>query len=63
MRFPIDAVFLDREQKVVGIRHNLLPWRVAGARGAHSTLELPAGTAAAAGIQRGDALTFEGLDV
>jgi uncharacterized membrane protein (UPF0127 family) len=62
MRFPIDAVFLDRENKVVGVRHELRPWRVAGARGAYATLELPAGAAAAAGVEEGDVLVIEGLD-
>ena len=61
MRFPIDVVFLDREHKVVGVRHELRPWQVAGARGAHSALELPAGTAASAGIAEGDVLVFEDL--
>jgi uncharacterized membrane protein (UPF0127 family) len=62
MRFPIDAVFLDRENKVVGVRHELRPWRVAGAREAYATLELPAGAAAAAGVEEGDVLVIEGLD-
>jgi uncharacterized protein len=62
MRFPIDAVFLDRENKVVGVTHELRPWRVAGARRAYATLELPAGAAAAAGIEEGDLLVFEDLD-
>ena len=63
MRFPIDAVFLDRDHKVVGIRHDLRPWKVAGVRGAHATLELPAGTAASAGLEVGDVLAFEDLEV
>lgn len=62
MRFPIDAVFLDRDRKVVGIRHELRPWQVAAARKAHATLELPAGAAETAGIEEGDALIFEELD-
>ena len=33
MRFPIDAVFLDREYAVVKVVENLRPWRFAGARG------------------------------
>jgi uncharacterized membrane protein (UPF0127 family) len=61
MRFPIDVVFLDREHKVVGVRHELRPWKMAGARGAHASLELPAGAAAAAGIAEGDVLVFEDL--
>ena len=59
MRFPIDVVFLDRDRTVVGVMHRLAPWRVAGARHAVAALELPAGTAAEAGIQEGDVLVLE----
>lgn len=59
MRFPIDVVFLDRERRVVGVRHGLRPWRVAGARRAVAALELPAGAAAAAGVDTGDVLVIE----
>ena len=59
MRFPIDVVFLDRDWRVVGIRHGLRPWRMAGARGAVAALELPAGAAAAAGIDAGDVLALD----
>jgi uncharacterized membrane protein (UPF0127 family) len=59
MRFPIDVVFMDRDRRVVGIRHRLAPWRVAGARRAVAALELPAGAAAGAGVQEGDVLVFE----
>jgi uncharacterized protein len=62
MRFPIDVVFLDRDRTVVGVRHRLVPWRVAGARHAVAALELPAGTAAEAGIQEGDVLVLEDLE-
>jgi uncharacterized membrane protein (UPF0127 family) len=60
MRFPIDVVFLDRDWKVVGIRHSLRPWRVASARRAVAALELPAGTAAEIGLAEGDVLVFDG---
>jgi uncharacterized membrane protein (UPF0127 family) len=43
MRFPIDAVFLDRTLRVVGLAESLRPRRVAGRRGARAVLELPAG--------------------
>jgi uncharacterized protein len=56
MRFPIDAVFLDREGSVLKVRSHLRPWRVAAARGAHATLELAAGEAELRGIGRGDRL-------
>jgi uncharacterized membrane protein (UPF0127 family) len=59
MRFSIDVVFLARDRTVVGVKHRLAPWRVAGARRAVASLELPAGAAAAAGIETGDMLVFE----
>ena len=36
MLFAIDAVFLDKEMKIVSIAHDLKPWRFAGARKAKS---------------------------
>ena len=59
MRFPIDVVFVDRDWRVLSVRHELRPWRVAGARGAVAALELPAGAAAAVGIAEGDVLALE----
>src|ERR1700685_3948448 len=45
MRFPIDAVYLDRERIVVHIEENLKPWRLAAVRvQSASVLELPTGT-------------------
>jgi hypothetical protein len=45
MRFPIDAVYLDRERVVIHIEEDLKPWRVAAIRvQAASVLELPTGT-------------------
>jgi uncharacterized membrane protein (UPF0127 family) len=45
MRFPIDAVFLDRDMNVVKIVERLRPWRVASAQRARAVLELSAGEA------------------
>jgi hypothetical protein len=59
MRFAIDVVFLSRDRTVVGVKHRLRPWRIAGARGAAASLELAAGRAAEAGVERGDRLVFE----
>lgn len=60
MRYPIDAVFVDRHGTVVRIVEQLRPWRiVAWARGARDCLELPAGAARAAGINVGDELKRE----
>ena len=55
MRFPIDAVFLDREKQVVKVAENVRPFRMALSRG-HSVLELNAGSAGRAGVERGDRL-------
>ncbi len=60
MRFPIDALFLDRDGTVVRLFPALAPWRVTSLYPqAHSVLELPAGVAAASGTQEGDRLSFQ----
>jgi hypothetical protein len=51
MRFPIDAVFLDADLRVVKVVRALAPWRFASARGARAVLELPVG--GAAGLEPG----------
>jgi uncharacterized membrane protein (UPF0127 family) len=56
MRFPIDAVFLDREWRVVGIFGDVHPWRAARSRGAKAVLELPAGESSRRGLRIGDQL-------
>jgi uncharacterized membrane protein (UPF0127 family) len=56
MRFPIDAVFLDRDWRVVGISGDVRPWRAASSRGAKAVLELPAGESSRRGLQLGDQL-------
>jgi uncharacterized protein len=56
MRFSIDAVFLDRDLRVVKIATDLQPWRVAGSRGAKAVLEIPAGEADRRGLTVGDRL-------
>jgi uncharacterized membrane protein (UPF0127 family) len=53
MRFPIDAVFLDREGTVVGVEADLKPWRTARRKGAKSVLELPAGETERVGLAPG----------
>jgi uncharacterized protein len=57
MRFAIDAVFLDRDLRVLKIAADLKPWRAAGSRGAKAVLELPAGEAARRGLSVGDRLS------
>ena len=56
VRFPIDAVFLDRELKVLSIAHDMKPWRLATFWRANSVLELAAGECQRLGIEAGDRL-------
>ena len=56
MRFPIDAVFLDRDLVVVGIAPELAPWRAAARKGAHAVLELASGESGRRGLQVGERL-------
>lgn len=56
MRFAIDALFLDRELRVLDVRSTLRPWRMARQPGARAVLELRAGEAERRGIKVGDLL-------
>jgi len=56
MGFPIDAVFLDRDLRVVRIVESLGPWRAASQRNARAVLELAAGESARRGVHVGDRL-------
>ncbi|OQB45741.1 MAG: hypothetical protein BWY02_02429 [bacterium ADurb.Bin157] len=61
MRYPIDAVFLDSENKVKAVYENLKPW--IGITKMHSdvtsVLELKKGRANQTGINNGNILTIE----
>ena len=59
MKFPIDAVYLDRRKRVVKVRPAMAPGRISLCLWAHSVLELPAGTAASTETQKDDRLEFE----
>ena len=56
MRFPIDAVFLDRDLRVVRIARHLAPWNLAAGRGSRAVLELAAGESERRGLREGDVL-------
>ena len=56
MRFAIDAVFVDRDLRVLDVEAGLRPWRMAGRRGARAVLELPAGEAARRSLAPGTQL-------
>lgn len=57
MRFPFDAVFVDKHWRVVHLINNMPPFRASRLvfRG-HGVVELPAGTIRATGTGNGDIL-------
>jgi uncharacterized membrane protein (UPF0127 family) len=57
MKFPIDVVFLDKDNVVLGIISGLVPYRITGVRlKGHSVLELPKGTLKKSRTEVGDQL-------
>jgi uncharacterized membrane protein (UPF0127 family) len=56
MRFPIDAVFLDRDLVVLRAVSDMRAWRVRACRGSRAVLELAAGEIWRRGIRPGDRL-------
>jgi uncharacterized membrane protein (UPF0127 family) len=57
VRFSVDVVFLDGVGRVLAIRRDLRPWRLAiGPRGSHAVLEVNAG---AADVCPGETLRLE----
>ncbi|MCW3028909.1 MAG: hypothetical protein JWN81_2120 [Solirubrobacterales bacterium] len=63
MRFSIDALFLDRDLRVLEIVEDLAPWRIASERRARAVLELAAGESARCGVQVGDRLALRDRNV
>jgi uncharacterized membrane protein (UPF0127 family) len=60
MRFPIDVVFLDRGQRVVRVCPALRTWRMVPlVPGAHSVVELPAGSLQDLHLPRGEQLEVQ----
>ena len=58
MRFPIDVVFLDPDQTVIRIEHQMRPWHTASCRGAREVVELAAGEAERRGLDVGDRVAW-----
>lgn len=62
MRILIDVVFVDANYTVVGLRHEMSPWRLyAGVspREGRYVIELPAGVLKATGTEVGDQLSVD----
>ncbi len=63
MRFPIDVVYLDAHNVIVGLTEAMPPQRLGPwIRGTQAVLELPAGTVARMDIAVGDQLEIESGD-
>jgi uncharacterized membrane protein (UPF0127 family) len=58
MQFPIDLVYLDRNNRIKKVRASVPPWRLSACLSAHSILELPSGTIRESQTQAGDTLEF-----
>jgi len=60
MRFPIDVVFVSKEQRVVHFYNSMRPWHVSKIVGkADYTVELEAGALARSQTQVGDLLQWQ----
>lgn len=60
MRYPIDVLYLDSDNRVVRIEHTVQPWRVTPVLvEAATVLELPAHTAWDSGTLVGDQIEIE----
>jgi uncharacterized membrane protein (UPF0127 family) len=59
MRFPIDVIFLDNKNRVVGLKRNMKPFRMAWSWRGAKTLELPVGVIASTRTQLGDIVAFQ----
>lgn len=59
MRFPIDVLFLDADNRVICLESDIKPYRATGyCRGAACAVELPAGTASEHGLGVGDSVVM-----
>lgn len=58
MRFPIDLIYFDRDNRVVKVREAMRPWRWDFTNAA-GVIEMNPGSAAKASLQPGDELRFE----
>ena len=64
MRFAMDAVFLDKEWRVLHVVDAMKPWRVSRiVRHSRRVVELPGGTCTRVGLQVGDQLSLQQLGV
>lgn len=58
MKYSLDIIYLDKNDKVIKIRSNLAPWHFSACKGAYKVLELLAGNCKSKNIKQGDELFF-----
>jgi uncharacterized protein len=56
MRFAIDVIYVDRDERVVKLVREFKPWRMSWAWGTRTAYELPVGSVDRAGVVVGDVL-------
>jgi hypothetical protein len=60
MRYPVDVVFLDKDNVVVHVEENLKPWRLTPVRlDAATVLEVPSRTVYTTGTSPGDQIEIK----
>ncbi|MGH9483365.1 MAG: DUF192 domain-containing protein [Terriglobales bacterium] len=60
MRYPIDAVYVNADHRIIHIHSDLRPWRLGAIRkDAAGVLELPAGSVARTNTQVGDEIAIQ----
>jgi uncharacterized membrane protein (UPF0127 family) len=62
MKFSIDVAFVTRQGRVVKVRTNIAPWRIAASLRAYAVVELPAGTIERTGTLPGHMLEVQAGD-
>ena len=60
MRYPLDVIFLDAQNRVVFLYEGIKPWCIGRiVKGAKAAVELPERTISSSGTQVGDTLSVE----
>jgi uncharacterized membrane protein (UPF0127 family) len=62
MRFALDVLYVDRDDRVVRVQRGIRPWRVGPlyTKGARYVVELPVGSIDSSGTQVGDQVRIDG---
>lgn len=60
MKYPIDVIFLDKDNVVLHVINGIKPWNISQVvKQARKVIELPEGTIKASGVDAGDILLLE----